>query len=129
MTYSVDQWKNDQVMQLQYAQESGDTALVKSYGLKLWERSDKFTLSRLISYSDSLKKLNSANAYEAGMQKLKVAGLLQHERLFIGRAENGEVGLFLSDTSGAPRLKIFINAQNQPVIETLDQKGNVISTK
>jgi hypothetical protein len=129
MTYSIDQWKNDQIMQLQYAQENQKGAPVKSYGLKLWDRSDQFTLTRLINYDDSLKKLNDTNAYAAGMKKLKATGVLAKQRLFVGKDINGDVGLFLNDAKGNPRLKIFIDKQNQPVIETLDEKGQVVRTK
>jgi hypothetical protein len=129
MAYSIDQWKNDQVMQLQYEQEQANGKALKSYGLKLWERDDKFTLMRVLRYSDSLKKLNDANAYRSGMEKLKSAGLLASQRLFLGRDEHGEVGLFLNDAKGVLRLKIFINDKNQPVIETLDDNGKVVATK
>ena len=53
MTYSFDQYKNDQVMQLQYSQDNdvrGKTA-ARSYGLKLWDRSDNFTLAQLSARS------------------------------------------------------------------------------
>jgi hypothetical protein len=79
MTYSIDQWKNDQVMQLQYAQDNTGGGPVKSYGLKLWDRSDNFTLMKVIAYDDSLKKLHDANAYGAGFKKLKDAGLLSRK--------------------------------------------------
>lgn len=129
MTYSIDQWKNDQVMQLQYIQDNNSNEPVKSYGLKLWDRNDKFTLMHLINYDDSLKKLKDTNAYNAGMQKLKAAGLYANERLFVGKNKAGEVGLFLNDEKGAPRLRIYINKQNMPVIETLDDQGKVIASR
>ena len=129
MTYSIDQWKNDQIMQLQYAQDNQKGAPVKSYGLKLWDRSDQFTLMRLVNYDDSLKKLNDTAAYSAGMKKLKASGVLAKQRLFVGKSENGDVGLFLNDAKGNPRLKIFIDKQNQPMIETLDEYGKVIATR
>jgi hypothetical protein len=124
MAYSIDQWKNDQVMQLQYQQDNG-THITRSYGLKLWDRSDQFTLTRLMNYADSLKKLNDTNAYNSGIKRLKASGLLAKQRLFIGKNENGEVGLFLNDNKGAPRLKIFIDDKNQPLIEALDEAGRV----
>jgi hypothetical protein len=131
MVYSFDQYKNDQVMQLQYNQSNdgkGKT-IGRSYGLKLWDRADDFTLQRVIDYVDSLKKLKDTNAYKSGINKLKAEGKLGQQRFFAGKNENGEVGLFLSDSKGIPRLKIYIDKNNQPVIQTLDQKGDVISTK
>lgn len=131
MTYSFDQYKNDQVMQLQYNQDNDGKGkmVTRSYGLKLWDRPDDFTLSNLIGYVDSLKKLNDTNAYNAGIAKLKAEGRLGQQRFLAGKNENGEVGLFLRDSKGTPRLKIFIDKNDQPVIQTLDQKGKVISTK
>ena len=131
MTYSFDQYKNDQVMQLQYNQDNDGKGKMtaRSYGLKLWDRPDDFTLSNLIDYADSLKKLNDTNTYNAGIAKLKAEGKLGQQRFFAGKNENGEVGLFLRDSKGIPRLKIYIDKNDQPVIQTLDQKGGVISTK
>ncbi len=39
------------------------------------------------------------------------------------------MGLFLNAAAGKPRLNIYINQQNQPVIETLDENGKVVATK
>jgi len=131
MAYSFDQYKNDQVMQLQYSQDNDGKGKMtaRSYGLKLWDRPDDFTLSQVIDYVDSLKKLNNTNAYNAGIAKLKAEGKLGQQRFFAGKNENGEVGLFLRDSKGTPRLKIYIDKNDQPVIQTLDQKGGVISTR
>jgi hypothetical protein len=126
MTLSVDQFKNDQIMQLQYQQENKNGQLSRSYGMKLWDRRDDYTLPWLIAYTDSLKKLNDAAIYNAGIQKLETAGVLEKERLFVGKNTAGEVGLFLRDAKGIPRLNIFIDAQNRPVIQTLNDKGEVI---
>ena len=49
MTYSIDQYKNDQIMQLQYAQK-GANEKIRSYGFKLWDRSDDFTLGQLVNH-------------------------------------------------------------------------------
>jgi hypothetical protein len=130
MVYSIDQYKNDQIMQLQYAQESNNGTLTgRSYGLKLWDRDDRYPTSMLIDYTDSLEKLHDTAAYNAGIRKIRAAGWLSRERLFVGKDLDGEVGLFLRDDKGTPRLKICINKQNQPVIEKLDDNGQVITSK
>ncbi|WP_426668340.1 hypothetical protein ACPPVU_19465 [Mucilaginibacter sp. McL0603] len=129
MTYSIDQYKNDQIMQVQYAQDKEASGLNRSYGLKLWDRDDRFPTGRLIDYVDSLKNLKDTGAYNAGIKKVRAEGWLGRERLFVGKDSDGEVGLFLRDDKGTPRLKIYINKQNQPVIATLDDKGKVIATR
>ena len=128
MTYSFDQYKNDQIMQLQYDQEKDHGNIVRSYGLNMWDRKDAFTLTKQLAYYDSLKNLKDTGAFNNGIKKLKAAGNTR-QRLFVGKNIKGEVGLFLNDANGKPRLNIYINKQNQPVIETLNEKGEVVGTK
>jgi len=129
MTYSFDQYKNDQVMQLQYDQQNGKGNPVRSYGFKLWDRDEAFTLSKQVAYFDSLEKLKTdTNAYNHGVKAFMNAGYT-HQRMFVGKNAKGEVGLFLNDAAGKPRLNIYINKQNQPVMETLDENGHAISSK
>lgn len=127
MVYSIDQYKNDQIMQLQYSQ-NGENKKIRSYGFKLWDRRDDFTMGQLVSHFDSLKLDNSSKAYRDEVARLKAKGYLGTERLFLGKAKNGQTGLFLSDNKGKPRLKIYIDSLNRPVIQTLDEKGAVAST-
>jgi hypothetical protein len=68
-------------------------------------------------------------AFRSGIEQLKAAGKLGQQRFFAGKNQSGEVGLFLNDSKGIPRLKIFIDKNDQPVIQTLDQNGQVITPK
>jgi len=129
MTYSIDQYQNDQIMQIQYSQDKDAGSLQRSYGLKLWDKYDSFPTVKVVAYADSLKKLNDTAKYNAGIKKLQQPGVITAERLFVGKNSKGEVGLFLRDTKGKPRLKIYINSQNQPVMETLNDKGEVVASK
>jgi hypothetical protein len=129
MTYSIDQYKNDQIMQLQYAQDKQSKGIYRSYGPKLWDRDDRFPTDRLIDYVDSLKSLKDTGAYNSGIKKIRKEGWLGKARMFVGKDTDGEVGLFLRDDNGTPRLKIYINKQNQPVIATLDDNGKLIVTR
>lgn len=123
MVYSIDQYKNDQIMQLQYQQDDDKGLLKRSYGFKLWDRSDEYPLQRQWDYLDSLGKRKDTAAFNAGLRKYQAAGGLGTERLFLGRTQNGETGLFLRDDKGVPRLRIFIDKNNQPVMQTLNDKG------
>jgi hypothetical protein len=114
-------------MQIQYQQDSGQS-LTRSYGFKLWDRSDRFTLQNQLEYFDSLQRLHDTAALNAGAKALRGKGLLGTERLFLGRTKDGQTGLFLRDDKGVPRLRIYINKQNEPLIETLDEKGEPVSS-
>ena len=76
----------------------------------------------------SSKLKNNSKAYQDDVLKLKAKGYLGTERLFLGKTTTGLTGLFLSDNKGKPRLKIYIDSLNRPVIQTLDEKGAIIST-
>lgn len=116
-------------MQIQYSQDNDKGKVLRSYGFKLWDRADQFPLNRLADNIDSLKRLNDTSAYNAGIIKLKAAGALGTERLFLGKNRDGETGLFLRDDKGIPRLRIFINRENEPVIQTLNNKGEVVASR
>ncbi|NLR64207.1 hypothetical protein HGH92_07805 [Chitinophaga varians] len=126
MVYSVDQYRNDQIMQLQYMQElEGDKA--RSYGLKIWDRPDDFTSARLTRVIDSLKALKNEKIYEEATNQLASEGKFGTERLFVGRTWKDEVGLFIRDQKGKVRIKIYVDKQNQTKIETFDEQGKPIS--
>lgn len=123
MVYSVDQFRNDQLMQLQYSQQAEAGQMVRSYGLKLWDRNDDFPLARELTYLDSLQALRDTAAYRRGLAQLVASNQLGVERLFLGKATSGETGLFLRDSKGRVRLKLYIDAHDQPLMQLLDATG------
>ncbi|MGO4289533.1 hypothetical protein [Chitinophaga sp. RAB17] len=127
MVYSVDQYKNDQVMQLQYDENVAGNKKDRSYGLKIWDQSDDFPLSAKAKVFDSLAALKNDAVYEREVQRMADAGLLTKERLFIGKTKRGEVGLFIRDEKGKTRIKLYVDKDNKTVIEMLDENGQPIS--
>jgi hypothetical protein len=125
-TISVDQYKNDQIMQLAYEQDSA-AGLTRSYGLRLWDRSDRFTLQQKMDFYNALPPHDSI-ALRTGMDSLRKLGYLAVERLFLGHTADGQTGLFLRDNKGIPRLRICIGKENEPLIQTLDDQGRVVGS-
>jgi hypothetical protein len=123
-TISVDQYKNDQIMQLSYEQDSA-ASLARSYGLKLWDRNDRFTLQQRLDFFNALPPHDSV-ALRTSIDSLRKLGLLSVERLFLGHTADGQTGLFLRDNKGIPRLRIYISKANLPILETLDEQGKVV---
>jgi hypothetical protein len=126
MTYSFDQYKNDQIMQLQYDENSNANQRIRSYGLKMWDRRDDFTLRDLIKLDDSLKRLQDTASYRAAVRKIQSEGLIGHERLFLGKNKAKEVGLFIRDDKGRPRIEIGLDSQNNVVFQALDTNEHII---
>ncbi|MDT0554126.1 hypothetical protein [Urechidicola vernalis] len=122
---SVDQYKNDQVMQLkQSSNNNGDN----QYGLQLWERDKKLTPDVLQKTLDSLDKVGYR--YQQKMDYLREmndGNPINEPRLFIGKKYNRETGLFIQDKSGIDRLRLYIDSNDSPKIEVLDEKGNIIN--
>ncbi|SEW21789.1 hypothetical protein [Chitinophaga arvensicola] len=127
MVYSVDQYRNDQIMQLQFSQNTTGADKKRSYGLKLWDQSDDFPLAARTKYFDSLAALKNDTLFDKEVQRLSDAGLLTTERLFVGKNTKGEVGLFIRDEKGKPRIKIYIDKNNKTVIAMLDEHGQPVS--
>ncbi len=125
MVLSVDQFRNDQIMQLQYSQEVKDGPKHRSYGLKLWDRRDDVTVSRVSTMVDSLHKLKDKEAMNKGFEAMDQDGSFGVERMFVGKNTKDEVGLFIRDNNGKPRIKIYIDKNNKARIVTLDEKGQV----
>jgi putative heme iron utilization protein len=57
---------------------------------------------------------------------MKQDGLLPEDRMFVGKKMNNDVGVFINDNQGRPRIKIYIDRDNNPKIEFLDEKGSVV---
>ena len=119
---SVDQYKNDQVMQMLYERYKNGK---QQYGLNIWDRADHLTLPEMVKTLDSLKKVE-------GITKQKIGSVLKDknkgepisaQRLFTGKNVNEQVGVFINDEYGNPRIKIYIDENNQPKFELLDEDG------
>ncbi|WP_176954263.1 hypothetical protein [Niabella drilacis] len=46
--------------------------------------------------------------------------------MFIGQTYEKEMGLFIKDQDGKPRIKIFIDKNKQPRIQLLNADGTVV---
>ena len=124
MVLSVDKFRDDQIMQLHYMENTKNNA--RKYGLQLWdypkentnqERNKRF--EKLDSIYDKLLKKNE-------YQKMRLDSLLMEDRLFIGKNFNKDVGLFINDKTGNPRIKIYIDNNDTPKIELLDINGKTL---
>lgn len=125
MVLSFDQYKNDQVMQLQYQRSKSGS---QQYGVNIRDRSEKFTLPRLISTMDSLKKQGVSDNQKMMeiMKEMNDGNPFSAQRLFTGKNFDEQVGMFIKDEFGNNRINIYINENNEPKFQILDKNGNVI---
>jgi len=125
MVLSFDQYKNDQVMQMQYLRDGGGK---QRYGINFWDRTEEITLPELISIMDSLKQQGITDDQQiADALKTMNKGMpLAVQRLFAGKNDDEQVGLFIKDEFGKDRINIFIDKNNKPRIQFLDKDGIVV---
>jgi hypothetical protein len=97
--------------------------------LRIWDRSDAFPLDKVLRIIDSLRQLNNDSIYNAVIQEMAANGQLGAERCFTGKNTNKEVGLFINDTLGKPRIRLYPDKENNPHFEFLNANGELITVK
>lgn len=125
MVLSFDQLKNDQVMQLRYVRnENGQ----QQYGMNLWDRSENFPLTRLLSVLDSLQNHGITNPKEITetIKKMNNGHPVAAERMFTGKNFNDHTGIFIKDELGNERISIFVDKNNVPHFQILDENCTIV---
>ncbi len=123
MVLSFDQYKNDQVMQLRYLESKKS----RTYGLQLWDRDQNFTSTKVISVLDSLQELDySRKEIREKMRTMNNGEPIAAPRLFAGIKRDESVGLFIQDEYGNDRIRIYVDKQNNPQIEFLNEEGQPV---
>lgn len=124
---TFDQLKNDQVMAIMKDEYYQGDELKRWYGMFLRERSDSIRRDEYIK--NVLEEINTIKD-ESKKQKLlsyynnKLNSEIDIFRMFLGREENKDVGLFLYDSKGRERIKLFIDKDDNPQIQLIDINGN-----
>lgn len=120
---TFDQRKGDQILTLRKNEFFNNGKWKRRYGLEIIERSDKM-LDSIVSEMNRIDDIKDSLARKKAFQKFanNPENLSSH-RLFLGRTFSEEVGLFLKDKDENPRLKIYLDKNDEPNIEFIDKKG------
>ncbi len=124
LAFSVDQYNNDQIMQLRYLESKNGK---REYGLQFWDRDDNLPILRKINIMDSLQALDySRKKINKTLRKMNDGKPVAAQRMFVGENRNHQVGLFIKDKEGRKRVEIYVNKQNKVRMKFLDEDGNVV---
>ncbi|MBZ4188133.1 hypothetical protein [Niabella beijingensis] len=121
---SVDKFGDDQVMQLQYSENPQKQR--RKYGLQLWDYPKENTFDERLRRFKALKQLPTREEQDKAYEQMLKDSLLMQDRLFIGQTYEKEMGLFIKDQDGKPRIKIFIDKDKQPRIQVLNPDGTIM---
>ena len=100
----------------------------QQYGLNIWDRAEKVTLPKMLKTMDSLTKagkMSNENLMNT-LREMNDGEPVSAQRLFTGKNVREQVGLFINDEDGNPRMKLYINENNEPKMEILNEKGEIL---
>jgi hypothetical protein len=134
MSFTMDQYKEDQVIQILNSEYYEDGVEKISRGIAI---SDLPTGSDLLTRMNKIKEIQEKMKTMSEEEAQKLAAefgnsLRSTQRLFIGRNKANNAGLFLSGPDGQQKIKIYVDENGVPKIEVKDESGvyhNILSNK
>ncbi|MEN7551760.1 hypothetical protein AAG747_27845 [Rapidithrix thailandica] len=124
MVLSVDKFRDDQVMQVQYMENTKNKK--RKYGLQLWDYPQENSVEARNKRYKEIQNIQDKEAVKKAYAQMKEEGLVAENRLFLGKNFNKDVGLFINDEKGNPRIKLYIDEANTAKLEFLDEKGEPV---
>ncbi len=131
MSFTMDNYHDDQVIQIlnDETYENGKGQIQRGLiinefpiGSNIVSRNNQF---------DALEKIKDPKERDEKLDALwKKEG--SKRRLFVGRNKDNNSGLFLYDTNGKPKMKIYVDQMGNAKIEVIDNEGkikNIIEAK
>jgi len=125
---SFDQWKQNQVMALDY----NDNGKSRFAGLRVWDRPTNIPMSKQLDQLEAMVANKNDSHKVDSIRKLLIdaqnKGENGVERLFIGSRDQ-TAQIQLKDKNGVVKAKLYVdNATNEAKLEFYNDKGEVIGT-
>lgn len=124
MSFTMDNYHDDQVIQILNSEEYDNGKNNIQRGLIINEYPIGSNIdSRNAKYAE-LEKIEDEKIRNQKIEEVR-AKEGSKRRLFIGRNKANNSGMFLYDSEGNPRMKIYVDEKGDPKIETIDKNGNL----
>jgi hypothetical protein len=119
---SFDQYNQDQIVTLQYADENG----VRQQGLRIEDRAE-VPIDQWVDKISVVRKMPQGPERDSAMKRLMTYNgvPLATLRVFVGRDRSKQAVLNLADAMGRPRLRLGVDSAGTAQIEFLDTNGKV----
>jgi hypothetical protein len=120
---SFDQYNEDQVIVLQYADDNGR----QRKGLQIADRAD-IPILEVVKLQDSIRKMPDGPEKEAATKRFlepRPGEPLFAQRVYVGRDPSKTALVLLSDKMGHPRLRLSVDSLGKASLDFLDAEGKV----
>jgi len=124
MSFTMDQYHDDQVIQILNAESYAEGKSSIRRGISINDYPVGSNVDVRTAKIKELEKLLDKNARDQQITELLSQQGVKN-RIFLGRTGSNTSGLFLSGPDGKTRLKLYVDANGNPRIETLNDKGEV----
>ncbi|MCD0470440.1 hypothetical protein [Flavobacterium sp. JAS] len=124
MSFTMDNYHDDQVIQILNSEEYNNGKSNIQRGLIINEYPIGSNIDTRNAKYAELEKIEDEKIRTQKIEELK-AKEGSKRRLFIGRNKANNSGMFLYDSEGNPRMKIYVDEKGDPRIETIDKNGNM----
>jgi hypothetical protein len=120
---TFDQFQQDQVVSVQYrGDEEG-----RSAGVHVWDRSTEIPITELLALVEARRTATGAarDSLDVAVAAMRERSRSAH-RVFLG-SDDRTASLTLQDTSGRPRVRLYVDSTDVARLEFLDETGAVVS--
>lgn len=126
---TFDQQKNDQILAIMKDEYIENGEWKRWYGMFFRERVDSVRVVDLYrELYDRTKDLSEPEKRtEYSKFKQHIDSTVNVYRMFLGREENAETGLFVYDSKGKERIKIYVDELDNARFEILDKNGKNVT--
>jgi len=121
LSMTFDQYKQDQTVQIMMSEENGE----RQYGFRVFDRPDN-NLRDFVELQKALSVAKDSEEKERLQAELTALSAGHEMRMHAGKLNDGSVGVNLYGKDGKPRIKVYVDADDNPCFEFLDADGNVI---
>ena len=120
MCLTFDQYKQDQVIQISLVEHNEK----QKYGVTFYDR-PKVHIKETLSIIEEAKNEQDSEKKKKLLEELN---LDNHMRLFTGKDWDGNIKTSLYDSKGKERIRIFIDKEDNPHVEILNENEIVIKS-
>jgi hypothetical protein len=113
-----DQLNQDQTIGIMYNESDGR----RTAGFRVWDRPET-PLLKSVDKFESIAKMQDGPEKTEAIRKLREAGELGANRLFVGKTEDKSAAVILSDGMGRPRIRMTVETAGPAKLEFLDERG------